>query len=87
MEDVRLLADNIVIIMDTMKNLTQPDMLNAMNNAVNIFKGLDPTNVPEYSVWKMIREMNSPEMKRGMGFIITFLKNLTPIENKVNNKK
>ena len=86
-EDVRLLADNIVTIMDTMKNLTQPDMLDAMNNAVNIFKGLDPTQVPEYSVWKIIREMNSPEMKRGMGFIITFLKNLTPVEQENNNKK
>lgn len=84
-DDVRLLADNIVTIMDTMKNLTQPDMLDAMNNAVNIFKGLDPTNVPEYSVWKLIRELNSPQMKRGMGFIITFLEQLTP-KNKTNQK-
>jgi len=79
-DDVRLLADNIVTILDTMKNLTQPDMLDAMNNAVNIFKGLDPAHVPEYSVWKLIRELNSPQMKRGMGFIITFLEQLTPKE-------
>lgn len=79
-EEMRLLADNVVTLLDTLKNLTQPDMLDAMNNAVNIFKGLDPTDVPEYSVWKMIRELNSPEMKRGMGFIITFLKNLTPVK-------
>ncbi len=79
-EDVRLLADNIVTIMDTLKNLTQPDMLQAMNNAVNIFKDLDPTNVPEYSVWKVMRELNSPEVKRGLGFVITFMKNLTPVE-------
>ncbi len=79
-EDIRMLADNIVTILDTVKNLTQPDMLRAMNNAFNIFKDLDPTSVPEYSIWKLVREMNSREMKRGIGFIITFMKNLTPVQ-------
>ncbi|MCK4466325.1 MAG: hypothetical protein KAU83_11500, partial [Bacteroidales bacterium] len=37
-EDVRLLSDNIVTILDTIKNLTQPEMLRAMNNAINVFK-------------------------------------------------
>ena len=83
-EDVRMLADNIVSIMDTFKNLTQPDMMKAMNNALNIYKNLDPTNVPEYSIWKAMKEFNTPEMKRGLGFIITFMKSLTPAEE--NNK-
>lgn len=83
-EDVRMLADNIVSIMDTLKNLTQPDMMKAMNNALTIYKNLDPTNVPEYSIWKAMKEFNTPEMKRGLGFIITFMKSLTPAEE--NNK-
>ena len=81
-EDVRMLADNIVTIMDTLKGLTQPDMMKAMNNALNIYKNLDPTNVPEYSIWKVMKEMNSPEMKRGLGFILTFMKNLSPAGEK-----
>lgn len=76
-EDVRALADNIVTILDTVKNLTQPDMLGAINNAVNIFKNLDTNDIQEYSLWKAFREMNTPEMKRGIGFIMTFLKNLS----------
>ena len=76
-EEVRALADNIVTILDTVKNLTQPDMLNAINNAVSIFKNLDTENIQEYSLWKVFREMNTPEMKRGIGFIMTFLKNLS----------
>lgn len=75
-EDVRQLADNIVTILETVKSLTQPDMLNALNNGVNIYKNLDTQNVPEYSLWKAFREMNTPEMKRGLGFMITFLKNI-----------
>ena len=76
-EDVRLLSDNIVTIMDTIKNMTQPEMLGAMNNAVNIYKNLNPDDVEEYSMWKAFREMRTPEMKRGIGFIMLFLKNLT----------
>ena len=75
-EEVRALADNIVVILDTVKNLTQPDMLHAINNAVNIFKNLDTSEIEEYTLWKAFRELRSPEMKRGIGFIMTFLKNL-----------
>lgn len=83
-EDVRMLADNIVTILDTFKNLTQPDMMKAMDNALNIFKNLDTTNVPEYSVWKVMKELNTPEMKRGLGFVLTFMKSLTPApENQI----
>ena len=76
-EDVRFLSDNIVTIMDTIKNMTQPEMLSAMNNAFNIFKNLNPDDVEEYSILKAFREMRTPEMKRGIGFIMLFLKNLT----------
>lgn len=79
-EDVKMLSDNIVTIMDTVKNLTQPDMMKAMDNALTIYKNLDPTNVPEYSIWKVMKELNTPEMKRGLGFVLTFIKSLTPAD-------
>ncbi len=75
-EDVRLLADNIVTILETVKNLTQPEMLNAMNNAVSIYKKLDTHDIQEMSLWRAFRELRSPEMKKGLGFMITFLKNV-----------
>ena len=76
-EEVRALSENIVTILDTVRNITQPDILHAINNAVSIFKNLDTENIKEYSLWKAFREMNTPEMKRGIGFMITFLKNLS----------
>jgi uncharacterized protein YjgD (DUF1641 family) len=79
-EDMRLLADNVVTILDTVKNMTQPDMLKAMNNAVSIYQHMDMENIPEYSIWKAMREMRSPEMKKGIGFFITFLKSLSKQE-------
>lgn len=85
-EDVKLLADNIVTIMDTLKNITQPEMLQAMNNAVNVFQKLEVDSIPEYSIWKAMKEMRSPEMKKGIGFMISFLKNLSN-ENVVSLKQ
>ena len=76
-EDVKLLADNVVTVMDTLKNITQPEMLQAMNNAVNVFQKLELDDIPEYSIWKAMKEMRSPEMKKGIGFMISFLKNLS----------
>ncbi len=76
-EDVRALADNIVTIIETVKELTQPDMLKAINSGLVVYKSIDVKNVPEYSMFKALKAMNSREMRRGLGFMITFLKNIS----------
>ena len=83
-EDVRLLADNIVTILETIKSLTQPEMLSALNNGVNVYRNLGTKNIEEYSLWKAFRELNSPELKRGIGFMMAFLKNIA--QENGNNK-
>lgn len=87
-EDVRLLSENIVSILHTIKNLTQPDMLKAVNNAAIIFKHLDPAEVEEYSLWRVIKEVNSHDMRRAWGLFYTFLKNMSRLqeESSLNTK-
>jgi uncharacterized protein YjgD (DUF1641 family) len=80
-EDVNRLADNIVTILLTVKNFTQPEVLNGINNAVKVFNSLAMEKLPEYSVWRLIREMRTPEMKRGIAFIVTFMKNMANTAN------
>ncbi|RLD55553.1 MAG: hypothetical protein DRI97_09270, partial [Bacteroidetes bacterium] len=80
-DDIKLLADNVVPMLETVKSLTQPEMLKSVNNAVKIFSRLEMEAVPEYSVWKLIREMNKPEMKRAIGFMVSFMKNMSQPEN------
>lgn len=75
-EDVKSLADNAVTILETIKTLTQPEMLKAINSGLVVYKSIDVRGVPEYSLFKAVREMNSKEMRRGIGFMITFLKNI-----------
>ena len=76
-EDARMLADNVVAMLDVVKNLTQPEMLKSIDNAVKVFAGLEMENVPEYSIFKVMREMNKPEMKKAIGFVMMFLKNMS----------
>jgi len=83
-EDVRLLADNIVPILETVKSITQPQMIGAIKNAVTIFDKMDVENVEEVSIWKAMKEMNTPEMKRGLGFLIAFMKNISNQETQSN---
>jgi len=86
-EDVRLLAENIVTILETVKNLTQPEMLSAINNGLIVYKSLDVNNIPEYSLFKAMRAMNSPELRKGLGFMITFLKNIATESEKEAKKE
>lgn len=76
-EDVRLLSDNLVAILSTVKSLTQPEMLQAINNAVEIYKKVDFDSIEEFSLWTAFREVNKPEMRRGLGFLMVFLRNLS----------
>ncbi len=84
-EDVKLLGDNIVTIMQTVKNLTQPDMLLAVNNALSVYKNLDIHLEEKVSYWDLFRQAKTPEMRRGLAFSIQFLKNLAGQNFEQNN--
>mgnify|MGYP001814345293 FL=1 len=83
--DVRMLADNVVTILDTVKNLTQPEMLKSIDTAVKVFANMETDNIPEYSIFRVMREINTPEMKKAWGFLFTFMKNMSSMDQE-NNK-
>ena len=83
-EDVKALGDNIVTILNTVKNLTQPDMLQALNNALAVYKKLNIEVDEKVSLISLIKELNSPEVRKGLVFALRYLKNLA--EQPQNNK-
>lgn len=80
-EDVKSLGDNIVTILNTVKNLTQPDVLKAINNAVSVYKHLDIEIKGKVSLRNLMKDMNTNEFRKGLAFAIQFLKNLAAQEN------
>lgn len=75
-EDVKALGDNIVTILNTVKSLTQPDMLEAVNNALGVYKKLNIHVNEKVTLSTMLKEMNSPEVRKGLVFALRFLKSL-----------
>ncbi len=76
-EDLRQLADSVVSILSIIKEMTQPEVLGTMENAVKAFNSMETESVPSYSIWRVMKEMNSPEMKKALGYGITFMKNVS----------
>lgn len=76
-QDLRELANSIVSILSIIKEMTQPEVLNTMQNAIKAFNSMEMESVPSYSIWKLMRELNSPEMKKALGYGITFMKNVS----------
>jgi len=76
-QDIKELANSIVSMLSIVKEMTQPEVLNTMQNAIKTFNSMETESVPSYSVWKLMREMNSPEMKKALGYGITFMKNVS----------
>lgn len=75
-EDVKHLGENIVTIINTVKNLTQPDVLHTINNALSIYKKMVIEGKEDISILSLLKELNTPEAKRGLAFAIRFLKSL-----------
>lgn len=86
-DDVKALSDNIVTILNIVKNLTQPDMLTAINNAVNVYKKLDIEIKEDVSLLKLIKELNTLETKKALFYSIQFLKKLSTLNEPQTNIK
>jgi uncharacterized protein YjgD (DUF1641 family) len=75
-EDVKNLGDNMVAILNTVKSMTEPDMLHAMNNALSLYKKMDLDVEDDVSLLALLREMNTPQARKGMALAIRFLKSM-----------
>jgi len=76
-QDVKLLADNIVGIMNVIKQVSQPEIMNPLSKTLIAFKDVKDEEIPEYSIFRTMKEMNSPEMKKAFGFIISLTKKIS----------
>jgi len=73
-EDVEALGDNVVTILSTVRNMTQPEIMSLANNAVGVIQS-DP-EPDEISTWTLFRELNNPSVRRGLARMIKLLKTL-----------
>jgi len=79
-EEIQKLSDNLVPVIDTLAAIADPKMLNKINAAAVALKNINPDEIEEYSVWKMMRQLNKPEVRKSLGFMMAFINNISKTE-------
>jgi uncharacterized protein YjgD (DUF1641 family) len=72
-EDVKQLGDNIVLILQTVKEMTQPEIMSLLSNTAQVFTDEEPVDT---SLISIIRQMNDPEVRRGLAKTLQILKSV-----------
>ena len=74
-DDVKALGNNIVTILKTVRNMTQPEIMALANNAVGAIQEEIPKD-EKVSAWALLRELGNPQVRRGMARMLKLLKAL-----------
>lgn len=72
-DDVKALGENIVVILSTVRNMTQPEILAIANNAIDEFQK-DPMVSEPVSLLQLLREMRNPEVRVGLARLLNIIK-------------
>lgn len=74
-EDVKQLGDNIVLILNTVKEMTQPDVMQLLSSTASVMKDEDiPENV---SMFYLMRQFNDPAVRKGLAKTMNVLKTVS----------
>jgi uncharacterized protein YjgD (DUF1641 family) len=74
-EDIRQLGENIVLILETVKEMTQPEIMNLMSTSANVMREDD---LPEdVSLFTILRQLNDPAVRRGLAKTLNVLKTVS----------
>jgi uncharacterized protein YjgD (DUF1641 family) len=75
-DDVEALGDNIVLILNTVKEMTQPEVMQLLQRTVHEVREAE---VEEAGVLKLLWRMRSPAVRRGMGRMLKVLESFADV--------
>ena len=78
-EDVRQLGENIVLILQTVKEMTQPDIMKMMRSTATVIR--EEETADNISMLSILRQLNDPAVKRGLAKTLTVLKTFSENSN------
>jgi uncharacterized protein YjgD (DUF1641 family) len=70
------LTENIPALLDLVSRIKWPAVIQMGEKLAASMEEIDFNNPPQYSLFKTVKELNSPEMKRTMGLMISVAKGL-----------
>ena len=76
-DDVKQLGDNITTILDTVKEMTQPEMMHAAQNAMAIYRDIDVEIPDKVSTLSLVKQLFDPEVRKSLGTGLGILKKVS----------
>ena len=74
-EDVRLLGDNIVLILQTVKQMTQPEVMGLLGRTALSIQEVETEGATEPpSTLALLRQMRDPQVRRGLARLLETLR-------------
>lgn len=74
-DDVQQLGDNVVLILQTVKEMTQPQIMHMLSNTASVMREEEP--IGDVSMMSILRQLNDPAVKRGLSKTLTVLKTVS----------
>jgi uncharacterized protein YjgD (DUF1641 family) len=79
-EDVRALGDNIVTILTTVRNMTQPEVLALANSAIESMRTQTTENGKPPSILRLLRQLSDPKVRMGLSKMLSLVGSLAEEE-------
>ncbi len=79
-DDVKQLGDNVVLILNTVKALTQPEMMTMLNNLTQGFHEAEidaQTGQLDIGMFGLMKKMRDPEVRRGLAITLETLRRVS----------
>ena len=75
-DDVEALGDNVVLILETVKEMTQPEIMTMLRRTAHLVNepGLEAAEPP--SLLRLLRDMRDPQARRGLARVLAVLRSM-----------
>lgn len=74
-DDVAQLGENVVLILQTVKEMTQPEVMTMLRHTASVMREEEPSG--DVSMFSILRQLNDPAVKRGLAKTLSVLKTVS----------
>lgn len=73
-DDVVALGDNVVLILNTVKEMTQPEVMGMLKRTFVTVQEVEEAHVEPPSMFALLKEMRDPQTRRGLARVMSMLR-------------
>jgi uncharacterized protein YjgD (DUF1641 family) len=85
-DDIKALGDNVVLIFETVKEMTQPEVMRMLQRSARLLR--EEEDPPQkLSMFSLLREMRDPEVKLGIHRMLGVLRGMASADSDDQNKQ